>query len=219
MGFFAIANAYTMRICLNMAITEMTVTRTSNGTVADGYCPVANLTESITEAKPNTDKYDWSEVQQGVILSAFFYGYVITHIPGGLLATKFGGKWCLSLGILSTAIFTLITPLAIQWGGANTLIVLRFLEGLGEGTTFPALSALLAAWIPLKERSKLGSFVFGGGQVGTILGTWISGQLLHAYHWSTVFYFFGALGIMWFLIFVSTRCRLNLKLFKLFSAL
>lgn len=37
--------------------------------------------------------------------------------------------------------------------------------GLGEGTTFPALSALLASWIPLKERSKLGSFVFGGGQV------------------------------------------------------
>lgn len=33
------------------------------------------------------------------------------------------------------------------------------------GTTFPALSSLLAAWIPLKERSKLGSLVFGGGQV------------------------------------------------------
>lgn len=45
------------------------------------------------------------------------------------------------------------------------MIVLRFLMGLGEGTTFPALSALLAAWIPLKERSKLGSLVFGGGQV------------------------------------------------------
>lgn len=37
--------------------------------------------------------------------------------------------------------------------------------GLGEGTTFPALSAMLAAWIPSTERSKLGSLVFGGGQV------------------------------------------------------
>jgi MFS transporter, ACS family, solute carrier family 17 (sodium-dependent inorganic phosphate cotransporter), other len=42
-------------------------------------------------------------------------------------------------------------------GGPNWLIALRFLEGLGEGTTFPALSALLAAWIPLNERSKLGN--------------------------------------------------------------
>lgn len=37
--------------------------------------------------------------------------------------------------------------------------------GLGEGTTFPAVSVLLSAWIPEKERSKLGSLVFGGGQV------------------------------------------------------
>lgn len=55
------------------------------------------------------------------------------------------------------------------------MIVLRVLEGLGEGTTFPALSALLAMWIPLKERSKLGSLVFGGGQVsGTgVIGTFV----------------------------------------------
>lgn len=45
------------------------------------------------------------------------------------------------------------------------MIILRILMGLGEGTTFPALSVLLASWVPEKERSKLGSFVFGGGQV------------------------------------------------------
>jgi ACS family sodium-dependent inorganic phosphate cotransporter len=120
-----------------------------------------------------------------------------------MLAERFGGKYTLCLGILSTAIFTLLTPITIQWGGGDALIVLRFLEGLGEGTTFPALSALLASWIPLKERSKLGSFVFGGGQVGTILGTLISGLLLDAIEgWASVFYFFGGLAILWFIIFV-----------------
>lgn len=62
--------------------------------------------------------FDWDENTQGIILSSFFWGYVITHLPGGLLAEKFGGKWTLSLGILSTAIFTLITPVVINWGGA-----------------------------------------------------------------------------------------------------
>lgn len=85
------------------------------------------------------------------------------------------------------------------------MIGLRFLEGLGEGTTFPALSALLAAWIPLSERSKIGSLVFGGGQVGTILGTYLSGILLHNFDWPWVFYFFGALGLLWFVIFVSVN--------------
>lgn len=82
-------------------------------------------------------------------------------------------------------------------------MALRFLEGLGEGTTFPALSALLAAWVPLKERGKLGSFVFGGGQVGTIVGTALSGFLIDYYQtWESVFYFFGIIAILWFIIFV-----------------
>ena len=163
MGFLAITNAYTMRICLSVAITEM-VKKVSYGneTIASDVCEFEGEEEGeVSEG----GEFEWSEQLQGVILSAFFWGYVVTHLPGGVLAEKFGGKWTLSLGILSTAIFTLLTPVAIELGGANLLIALRFLEGLGEGTTFPALSALLATWIPLNERSKIGSFVFGGGQV------------------------------------------------------
>lgn len=93
---------------------------------------------------------------------------MLTHIPGGILAERFGGKWTLGLGILSTAAFTVLTPITVELGGARGLIILRILMGLGEGTTFPALSALLASWVPEKERSKIGSFVFGGGQVKTL---------------------------------------------------
>lgn len=110
-------------------------------------------------------RFNWSQVEQGWILSSFYIGYVFTHIPGGLIAERYGGKWTLSLGILSTAIFTLLTPIVAINGGSIALIILRILMGLGEGTTFPSLSVLLAAWVPEKERSKLGSIVLGGGQV------------------------------------------------------
>jgi MFS transporter, ACS family, solute carrier family 17 (sodium-dependent inorganic phosphate cotransporter), other len=166
MGFLAIVNAYTMRICLNVAITEMVKKKVlgggDNSTDLEGYCPEDPSYDPNAETGGD---FEWTEAQQGLVLSAFFWGYVITHLPGGYLAERFGGKYTLSLGILSTAIFTLITPITIEWGGLWALFVLRFLEGLGEGTTFPALSALLATWIPVKERSKLGSLVFGGGQV------------------------------------------------------
>lgn len=80
--------------------------------------------------------------------------------------------------------------------------MLKTFQGLGEGTTFPALSALLATWVPLKERSKLGSFVFGGGQVGTILGTALSGVIIDYFDgWESVFYFFGILGVAWCAVF------------------
>lgn len=125
-------------------------------------------------------------------------------MPGGMLAEKFGGKYSLGIGILSTAIFTLLTPLAVDWGGATSLITLRFFMGLGEGSTFPALNAMLAKWTPPSERSKIGSLVFAGAQIGTVFANALSGVLLHysPLGWRSVFYFFGSFGVIWFLIFV-----------------
>lgn len=203
MGFLAILNAYTMRVCLSQAITVLVIKKNStedeNGDVA--ICE-ADAMDSGSSSKGGI--YDWSEELQGLILSSFYIGYIVTHVPGGLLAEKFGGKWTLGLGILSTAVFTMLTPVAIEYGGSDWLIVTRVLMGLGEGTTFPALSVLLAAWVPANERGKLGALVLGGGQVGTIMGNMLSGVFLDAYEWPVVFYFFGGLGVVWFVIFVST---------------
>lgn len=76
-------------------------------------------------------RYAWDAETQGWILGAFFYGYIITQIPGGYFASKMGGKLLLGYGILGTALFTLLTPIAADLG-AVPLIVLRALEGLGE---------------------------------------------------------------------------------------
>lgn len=65
------------------------------------------------------------------MLSSFFYGYIITQLPGGYLALKFGGKNLFGLGILSTAVFTLLTPVAARTSVA-VLVALRILIGLCE---------------------------------------------------------------------------------------
>lgn len=75
--------------------------------------------------------YDWNSETQGWILSSFFYGYILTQVPGGYLARKYGTKWLLGIGILCTVIFTLLTPLAADLG-AGYLIAVRVLEGIGE---------------------------------------------------------------------------------------
>ena len=67
----------------------------------------------------------------GVVLSSFFYGYIVTQLPGGLLALKFGGKNLFGLGILCTSVLTLLTPLAAR-SHVGFLITLRVLIGLCE---------------------------------------------------------------------------------------
>jgi ACS family sodium-dependent inorganic phosphate cotransporter-like MFS transporter 5 len=78
--------------------------------------------------------FSWNAEQQGIILGAFFYGYVITQIPGGYLAEKYGGKWLFGIGTFITAFLTLLTPLAAK-AGTTQFIAVRVLEGLGEVST------------------------------------------------------------------------------------
>ncbi|XP_022911267.2 putative inorganic phosphate cotransporter isoform X1 [Onthophagus taurus] len=223
MGFFAIFNAYTMRICLSVAITEMVLPKNSSSINHDDTCPNPN---SGNKTIMDTDNlYDWSETRQGLILSSFYWGYVITHLPGGILAGRYGGKYLLNLGILSTAIFTLLTPIVVEKFEWQGLITLRALEGLGEGTTYPAVTALLARWVPLGERARMSGIVFSGSHLGTVIGNVLSGYLIEITGtWSSVFYVFGVIGIIWFLLslvltfsdpenhpFISDRERLFLK--------
>ena len=67
----------------------------------------------------------------GLILASFFFGYVITQLPGGWLGTRFGGKYLLGLGVLCTSVLTIFTPLAARHS-VGMLILVRILEGLGE---------------------------------------------------------------------------------------
>lgn len=75
--------------------------------------------------------YNWDSETQGWILGSFFYGYILTQIPGGYLAGRLGPKWLLGFGILGTVVFTLLTPVAADLG-ASYLIAVRVMEGIGE---------------------------------------------------------------------------------------
>lgn len=99
--------------------------------------------------------YKWSTTEQGIIMGSFYIGYLLTHIPGGILAEIFGGKQVLGLGILFTALTTLIHPLVIQNSNGQywPLVILRIIVGLGEGTTYPALTSLLGTLIGNSDSS------------------------------------------------------------------
>lgn len=76
-------------------------------------------------------QYPWDSETQGWLLGAFFFGYLCTQIVGGYLSGHYGGSIFLGLGVLCTAVLTLLTPLAAQLG-LYWLFCLRVLEGVGE---------------------------------------------------------------------------------------
>lgn len=83
------------------------------------------------------------------------------------------------------------------------MIILRIIVGMGEGLIFPSCSTLLAAWTPQKERSIASTVVYSGGMLGSIFGSGISGLLIGNYGWTSVFYWFGGVSVIWCIVFVS----------------
>lgn len=121
-----------------------------------------------------------------------------------MIAEKFGGKYTLAFGILWNGIFTILTPIGVQYGGATALIILRVLVGLAQGAAYPVLSVMLAQWVPIEERSKAGSLVYAGAPLGTVFATATSGLILRYSEsgWPAVFYFLGGLSLLWFVLWM-----------------
>jgi len=115
-------------------------------------------------------------------LSSFFYGYFFTQIPGGWIATRFGGKHVFGIGILTTSVLTLITP-QMAYINLWALVTVRVIIGLFEvrmiilcsyitiaaklstyiqGVTFPSMLAMFGVWSPPLERSILSTIALSG---------------------------------------------------------
>ena len=52
-----------------------------------------NISSLIVKSVVIGGEFNWNEEEQGIILGCFFWGYIITQIPGGYLGQKIGGKW------------------------------------------------------------------------------------------------------------------------------
>jgi MFS transporter, ACS family, solute carrier family 17 (sodium-dependent inorganic phosphate cotransporter), member 5 len=142
-------------------------------------------------------EFAWDEYSQGIVLGSFFYGYVLTQIPGGRLAETLGGKVVYGIGVFFTAFFTMITPIAAR-KNLSALVLVRILEGVAEGVTFPSMHAMLARWVPKNERSRFAAVVYNGANFGTVISIPLTGYLCNLEDgWPLSFYLFGVLGFIW----------------------
>lgn len=123
MGFLGVVVCFTMRASLTIAITEMVVpnNRTINQ-VESSFCsvnkmPVGNSPLSnIQWTSKRGPQYNWTQEQQGWILSSYFIGYALSHIPGTIWIQKMNAKWTVVLSVLVTMICCAITPLIVAYG-------------------------------------------------------------------------------------------------------
>jgi len=200
LGAMGMGIIYGLKVNLHIAIVAM-VNHTAIKAAANGSGHEGGHHEEVEPEKDGP--YEWSTSQQGLIMSAYFIGYLITQIPGGRLAELWSAKLVFLVAVLMNTIGTLLTPLASM--SIYALVAVRIFEGCGGGLTFPAENVLINNWAPSNERSSLTSIVFGGAALGTVLSMILSGVIMN-WAWEAVFYIEGGLSLIWvvlWIVFVS----------------
>ncbi|VDK58106.1 unnamed protein product [Anisakis simplex] len=146
-----------------------------------------------------TQQFFWTPTELGIMESAFFYGYALTQIPGGMLAAKFAPNVLFGLSILITSILNIFLAIAFEAHPItdSVVIAIQVTQGLALGVTYPAMHGVWRHWAPPMERSKLATTTFTGCYLGVMTGLPLSAYLVSFVDWSAPFYFYGVAGIIW----------------------
>jgi MFS family permease len=147
-----------------------------------------------TAAPLMQDQLRLSASQLGILLSAFYYGYVICMPAMGWLAERYGAKRVLAAGVVIWSVATLTTGFA---GSFVTLLALRVLMGIGESVAFPCASKVLAHAVEVSRLGVANGVLSFGYLLGPAVGTLLGGYLMTVFGWRPIFIVFGAVSLLW----------------------
>jgi len=141
--------------------------------------------------------YGWNETQMGIIFSAFFAGYVLFMIPGGVVADRYSTHKVLTTGVTCWSLFTFLTPFFSRiW----SMALCRYMIGTGQGVNFPCINTLVARHVPVCDRAKVLGFTLSGITIGLVIGFPVGSWIIRVWGWPAIFYTFGFAGFIWIFI-------------------
>ncbi|XP_039482253.1 putative inorganic phosphate cotransporter [Drosophila santomea] len=193
--FFCLAMSYAWRVNLSVALVAMT--DNSTALAQNTTDPKAPSSEPGFDFFNSERYYNFTQKEKGSLQASFFFGYIVTQVPGGYIAQRYGAKTMLMYGLGIAAMITMLSPMSLQFGWV-ALAVMRFVMGLAQGAVHPATHALLAKWSPAEERGMLGTLCYSGAQFGTVVMLATSGFIADSVlGWPSIFYLGGACGFIW----------------------
>src|SRR5579863_6281687 len=126
------------------------------------------------------DELRISDLQLGILLSAFFWPYALMQIPSGWLVDRFDVKWVFATGFFVWSASTAITGLL---RGFAALLVMRVILGLGESVAFPSYSKILGGHFKERHRGFANAMIMAGLAFGPALGIWLGGSAVGRFGW------------------------------------
>jgi sugar phosphate permease len=157
---------------------------------------------NISAAAPVISKeFGFDKVTMGIIFSMFTWGYALFQVPGGWMGDKFGPRNVLTIIVTYWSIMTAATAHCV---GVISFSIVRFLFGIGEGGAFPTATRAMQMWFTRAERGICQGVTHSASRLGAAIVPPITVAIMSAWGWRAVFYIFGAVGILWAIVWYIT---------------
>ena len=132
-----------------------------------------------------------SQVQLGMVLAAFAWGYAIFQFPGGILGESLGARRALTLiaiawGVLNLAVGLLPgRELASPTMMLVLLILLRFLMGAAQAPLYPISGGLICNWFPVSGWALPNGLTNAGLTLGSAATGPLIAWLMESVGWAS----------------------------------
>src|SRR5258708_5414845 len=107
-----------------------------------------------------------TNMQIGLVYSAFAYPYLIFQIIGGWVSDRFGARIGLTVCGVIWASATLLTGTV---SSLAAVLFLRVMLGFGEGATFPMSTRAMSDWTPKEKRAFAQGITHASARLGNAL--------------------------------------------------
>lgn len=135
-----------------------------------------------------------STIQMSYVFSAFTLAYAAFEIPTAWWADRIGSRAVLTRIVLWWSAFTLATAAAFNYA---SMLIVRFLFGVGEAGAWPNAARVFSRWIPARERGRVQGIFFAGAHLSGGLTPILVAYMATFLHWRTIFIVFGFVGAVW----------------------
>ena len=156
-------------------------------TYLDRVC-ISVLAPDITKA------FHLTQVQMSYVFSAFTLAYAIFEIPTAWWADRIGSRAVVTRIVMWWSAFTILTATAFSY---TSMLVLRFLFGVGEAGAWPNAARVFSRWIPARERGIVQGVFFAGAHLSGALTPGVVIWMATFLSWRAIFAVCGAIGFFW----------------------
>ncbi|HUQ94642.1 MAG TPA: MFS transporter [Bryobacteraceae bacterium] len=152
-------------------------------------------------------EFSISEIEMGVVFSAFLASYTLTMIPGGGWADRYGPRNVFTFFAVGSGLATALFSLGAKPGLGSLLgiipafVAIRLILGVVTAPIYPTAAKMTSNWMRPHQHARVMGIVNGGaglgGAVSPLLFTW----MIVSFGWRASFLMAGAatvlLGLVW----------------------